>query len=526
MSRDNKENYDGTAVETRGLVSQSREGIKLNLKLRCFPSCLIVTDSLPSILWLMEFSSNFLNVYLFICESVCYDTVKKWWKDVKIVDRKHALEMLFDAQVLKVGIGKMEFIWDFWKITGGEKLVHSLFISQYNRLRKGEFKKSGIKWVRIGHQSIGGLTSSKWLIGTPNISKSADPLSTTSNIGFKRKILSIVDEGITGCLVDPPSNPPQSISFSAKETNKRFTVPCYRSRTGWVSRQLTFKEKALCLDFNELLINKIEMSTDNQMLKQTISLAQIVPNKILQLGVNWILRTWGDESGNIHADNQLDSEIATNRCVESTNEYDSKFLEYEKDYLLSYGEKASKNDDEAVPVELWDRSVLRKRFTWLIYSPKVAKAIRTLRDKLAYPWYLKLLRRSFVNYLKMKYGENWMISNWKKGNVSRKRKRDGGHIEPHKLYQEFKKDISVGRDILFRAGKNTWWEWDTGSTCNFWRWPSDIVSSVRDGVEVHIESKLPNYRRRQILHLLENNYETKLRKLKIEIILKKVMCLA
>jgi len=73
------------------------------------------------------------------------------------------------------------------------------------------------------------------------------------------------------------------------------------------------------------------------------------------------------------------------------------FLKREEDYLIEYGQKGAKSDDTLIPIELWDRFILRVHFQWLEYSEKVATALNTLRQKVAWQIYIVNLTNSFFN---------------------------------------------------------------------------------------------------------------------------------
>ena len=167
----------------------------------------------------------------------------------------------------------------------------------------------------------------------------------------------------------------------------------------------------------------------------------------------------GECQRSITAERELESKSQINS--ESEKEYfnkkDLEYLEYEHKYLVSYGQKATKGDDEKVPVELWDRNIVRDFFPHLTYNDEVAKAFDVLRNKIGFKWYLRCLRKSLFAYLKETYGKNyWRLFKMKS---SRKRNPEGLSISA-----EFRKDIQVARDAVKRAAESTWWEWCSGST--------------------------------------------------------------
>ena len=137
----------------------------------------------------------------------------------------------------------------------------------------------------------------------------------------------------------------------------------------------------------------------------------IVPGKFCQLLVHWALSLWGNEVGVSLKQNTK----SVSQRKSPTNESDGKnvsvsdqsYLEYEQKYLVSYGQKTAKGDDEEVPVELWDRNILRKYFCHLTYDARVDNSFRILGDKIGMRWYLYSLRKSLFGYLNKTYGKNF-----------------------------------------------------------------------------------------------------------------------
>ena len=166
------------------------------------------------------------------------------------------------------------------------------------------------------------------------------------------------------------------------------------------------------------------------------------------------------------------------------------------------GQKAAKNDDDVVPIQLWDRTILRNYFSHLNYSNVVSEALAIIRNKIAFRWYLLCVRRSLFWYLRKCYGIEW----WKdlKSNLPKKRKRNQDSTLSD---SQLKQDLAVARDAIYRVSNSTWWEWRAGSTCFFWRWPKQIRNEIRDGTPVYVEGKLPNFRQRQVFRLEDNEFD-------------------
>jgi hypothetical protein len=59
------------------------------------------------------------------------------------------------------------------------------------------------------------------------------------------------------------------------------------------------------------------------------------------------------------------------------------------------------------------------------------------------------------------------------------------------------RDFAAGSDGVWRAAESSWWVWDVGSACFYWRWPACYQQIIRDGMEVRLTSSPPEYRRAQ-----------------------------
>ena len=379
---------DDRNTKSANLVNQKRVGFKVNLELKYLPYCLIVCNCLPSIIWLFNRSSTFNRVYIYHdmpCETyskleqneMLIELAKGNSVNCEIVERNRANEIMLDDEVCKIGIGSVDFLWDWWKDGKIKFFKRSIIICKYNRLRSNQFSRFKVRWTRFAHHRVGGVTNSTWMIGIPVGSVSTDLCQTISNMGLKRNLMSIVKEGELGKIVDPPQSGSLNAYWKFTQPNEVFVVPSYRSRTGWVSRSLTFEERALCLDVNEIIIKRLE-KTCHPCIREAMELGSMVPGKINQIALQWIFTMWGNPMESKQFDN-VGNKIETNQasfdslCLAKSHRVmtisDASYLKFEQRYLTSYGEKAAKDDDEKVPIELWDRYILRFHFDWLDYSP-------------------------------------------------------------------------------------------------------------------------------------------------------------
>ena len=488
------------------LISQNRQGFKINLTMIRVPHCFIIAaNCFPSILWLLELSSAFADVYVYMLDVKSDEKVVEflWRENVIIVkEEKEAIDKVKDFGICKIGFGDVNLLWALWEKANVIQLQRSILICPYDRLRNHQFKMIRVKWTRFNHAQLGGLTSTRWLVGIPTHLFRSSLMSSITNLGLKRSFYSIMDEGILGEICDPNSRDPEKLAnWRTFKLNEKCCVPAYRSRTGWVKRSLSFKEKALLLDIKENAIKSIASSVECEALQKRIDHGDLIPGKISQVAISWMLQLWGSpvaDDSKLASGMELKNTEVSEICSDLT-EADIKYLRFEEEYLISYGQKASKNDDEKVPVELWDRYILRTHFAWLEYGEHVARALNVIRRKIAFRWFLFRLRTSLFDYLKTCYGSGWWAL-LRKESVSKKRKRIVESTE-NQMLTIFQRDLEVGRDAIFRAAHSTWWEWSHGSSCYFWRFPKELRSYVRDGFPIHIEKSLPRYRQRQTFRL-------------------------
>jgi hypothetical protein len=151
--------------------------------------------------------------------------------------------------------------------------------------------------------------------------------------------------------------------------------------------------------------------------------------------------------------------------------------------------KATKADDAAVPVEIWDVKVWKLGYhnqekvadfcvKWLAkrkaqgWALEQRSPLDVMREWIAARW-KRLVTTSFFRYLKKDFGEDWLSS------------------------QDAAEDLAAGRDCLTRAAASTFWAWEYGSRPFYWRWPESVRQGLRDGFRVWLQGELPANRRPQ-----------------------------
>jgi len=487
-----------------GRQKQERYGIKLVNKQFKFQHILVVASCWPSILWSLNLKSINTNfcLYMFNVKEELMEEVRAHFESVEMVGVEAAEKMMSDIECFVIGQGNVNHLWELWLKLGIPILTHGILLCHFDRLLGKQFGSHRVRWMRFKHAKLGGLTAKVYLVGIPDQMWRSELLKSISNINLSRTLLDILDHGGVGKMVDPPLHNGHLASWDLTNQAGMYVCPSYRVASGWVSRKLTFKECALCLDINELIIKRVEQSS-SQLLKHRIMKGDIIPGKLCQVLAEWMHLLWSEEKPQNQTSNVEHVCSSKDSSVVELDSEDKVYLDFEQKYLISYGEKAAKNDDDEVPVELWDRAVLRHRFKWLEYSPKVKHALKIIRNNIGFRWYLNRLRKSYFRYLKETYGKQWwtLLGAIKGLKVGTKRKRD------YDMLINFGKDIKVGQDGIARAAGSSWWEWKKGSSCFFWRWPKEIRDQVRDGFPVHVEGSLPTYRQRQVFHLKDDEFK-------------------
>ena len=495
---ENEKSSKNCLESTPNLVKQSRDGLKLNLCLFHLKHIILITNNWPSFLWhLLPMVSCRVRLVL-VQKNEMVEEVKGCWGDtVDIMDINSSTTVLEKEHLVFI-IGDL-YPLNKLAISLLDKKRHKIFMAfPYVRERKNPLFKYA-HWCRIKHSALGGVTDKLWMFGSNSSSRGFETVKKLSNFGFERSFLDIIDEGQTGSICSHPQLTKSKRIANVNSIHNSHVLPSYRSRTGWVLRKFTLFELGLMLDINEKTMKSIIISENFNFFKNDqLAFMKPMPGKFCEFLKHWVLDLFGTSIAinKKHLKNpKVVNEKSETKNINSVlSQKDLDYLAFEQRYLVSYGQKAAKGDDEKVPVELWDRNILRQYFSHLNYNEKVAKAFDVLRNKIAFKWYLRCLRKSFFKYLRMTYGKNYW--DFTKNSSSRKRNQQGYVME-----DEFKKDILVGRDAIERASLSSWWEWSSGSTCFFWRWPEPIRRSVRDGFEVFVEGKMPCYKQKQVFHL-------------------------
>jgi hypothetical protein len=130
--------------------------------------------------------------------------------------------------------------------------------------------------------------------------------------------------------------------------------------------------------------------------------------------------------------------------------------------------KAAKNDDAKVPEELWN-GFLEAGLSDVVKARDWRAQLGVLRR-----FWLKQYKRMFYK----------SAIRWIKG------------IEAKGMVVSREALASI-REGLYRVTQATWWEWRSGSTPFFWRWPEEFQERIRGGIELWISGRLKPWKRAQ-----------------------------
>ena len=437
----------------------------------------------------------------------------RWISDSEVASLARANEV--DIVVIQ-GAGSFteEVLTSFGQDISPSKLF---VILPAERLRPfNRLKKKIMKWYKIRHDEIGGVSNSKWLIGIGRQERSVSfpPLSEIcATVGMHRHFSDVLKTATRGKVCDPPSKRmPTLISLESVSDNSEFYVPCVMSRTGWVSRLLIPQEQGAIYDFPELYMAKLaseEAELSHSDFKFLFN-ASTVPMKIVSILKGLVTKITGSSNIIIETSNTMKSREA----LPQENNFTSGLLQdpivgdiavdQAKDvatkYLAQFGDKAARSDNASVPVELWNSVLFEKHFSHIAYSPvKHGRALEIIRNKFALRIYVVNVVSSFFKFIKKEHGDDWLTFYLatRKQVKGKAVKRKRGWIKRSERYQKLRIDLSIGMEGLTRVVKGSWWEWDYGSTLFFWRWPKEIRDSARDGYPVFVQGDLPRYRRKQ-----------------------------
>ena len=161
-------------------------------------------------------------------------------------------------------------------------------------------------------------------------------------------------------------------------------------------------------------------------------------------------------------------------------------------------EKATKSDDSAVNVRIWDNmglSLFRQA------DPGVYARLTESLRVLCLRWWKRNLTRGFWVWFRsnrLSTPHKWVSSS--PTSTEHQWAPDGRrqYMVAWRVDMRGREiDLAPARDAIGRAADSSWWAWDRGSGLFFWKWPESYRSVARDGLPPWFQSPPPRNLKRQ-----------------------------
>ena len=375
--------------------------------------------------------------------------------------------------------------------------------------------------IYLEHNKLGGVTGGGFQIEWASPIEAPD-VEFIYPPGLSVKLGEAVDRSLKGVPTEAPVPNQWNSSLGLLRWRQRFqevVVPYSYRPNLWTSRSLSPKEMCSVLDFPP---DRVKELTPVEMHDLTVD---EVPGKILGACL-WFL---GGEKEPSESGNTLEemkralpvdltpSKRARTMLIPEQNQqvYEgigpdevgstanlvikgpslapdsepgySNEAEREEDRAGTATDKATKADDAAVPVFLWNERIQRGlQKSWNTDTKPGAKWTHPLDftdkvDQFRFKWALNKIRQACLTYWKRKVKidfEKWYHLK--------------GESHPHA-----KQVWTDGQAAVAKASQASWWNWDKGSSIFFWRWPADYQEIVRVGLAPMFDTEAPRNRDQQ-----------------------------
>ena len=373
--------------------------------------------------------------------------------------------------------------------------------------------------IYLKHEELGGVTSGSFQIEWASPRGSPEP-EFVYPPGLSVKLGQVVNRKLKGIRTTAPTDMQVNSSLGTLRWRKRFQeviVPYSYRPNVWTSRRLSPEEMAQVLDFPPGRLKGLSQTKIHDLT------VDAVPGKVLGACL-WFLGEEKDGSEKILKDRKraLPVELTPSKqartmmipeqsqqayegigpdeacstgdlvikrptlATDSESGYANK-VEREEDRAGTATDKATKADDAAVPVFLWnDRIQEGLEKLWEAETGSGLEGTRPLDftskvDQLRFKWALNKLRQGCLTYWKRKVKtdfEKWYQLK--------------GKSHPHA------KQVWIdGQAAVAKASQASWWNWDKGSSIFFWRWPADYQETVRVGLAPMFDTEAPHNRDQQ-----------------------------
>jgi len=427
-----------------------------------------------------------------------------------VTSDQEAIRLLGVAENIRIWQGSVAFLkpWmsHLWTTRSFDSIL--LLPSGRQRRKSVELASLGLRWATLKHSELGGVTKSVWALGisaSSNVSFDWNRLSCSH--GLTRPLSDVIKDGNPGVRVLAPSKEDEELLRSSVRISallkESWIVPSFKVSSGWVRRPLTDAEIASAYDIPELVAKKV---LQIKVVDKALPFLYSAPGKVSQVVSTLVANLWGESEDIPGSQSVVPRPIpaAQGVLLENPNRLVGGISERDDASNIANAQRAVREDDARVPVELWDQQVFRRDgpFGHIDYRPAVhGQLMAKVREELAMKVYGRNLSKSFFMYMRKAHGDDWAAQvkyTAPDRKVSRKRKR-GRDLAASKQ-KEIEKDLLlIGLEGVARAVQSSWWDWSKGSTPFFWRWPKDIRKEVRDGVPVFVEGQLPQRKSKQRL---------------------------
>jgi hypothetical protein len=401
------------------------------------------------------------------------------------------------------------------------------------RSRHGERPPSGwrLTHTRATHASVGGVTDTadRCFLWTRARANDSSPLtrSITLPTAVPRDVHSVVNDVVSGSTSRGPVSsrlPCPAVTelspglyhagglFPSDISRPRFRVRSVFSPTKWCDRPLTLSERAAVFDVPHHVVTTLPPAAVERLL--------VSPGRTLERCLHGLMASEGllDRGGCLNFDGSPQrppEEVLSTEGEEPADASPAPAVASTVPEQRQDGRnlKATKADDAAVPVWLWNEAVLED----LSEAPsarghsteRVDQAMDSIRSFLLRVKCKRGVTSSFFHFVRTEYPTLCMTGQSEVAWFAQTEKyhwiRRAGHQVGRKLYQGWWTELwdtatlerLPGWDAVRRVADSSWWEWDEGSAPLYWRWPAEYRNTIRDGLEIWIRGPKPKFQRPQ-----------------------------
>jgi hypothetical protein len=427
-------------------------------------SCIVLSKGRPSWFWAAKSRNYEIKIVLLgevqwkpLIKRVSPSTEVFSWKEIDFITWP-GVDAVFSDYALR---GKLTPLWTYiTKHVVSSKAMHT---PQPNW---------GYTKTQLLHAECGGVTDGRWWV---HIYSSGLPLHLSFPKQGQRDVSTILDAMVNKghpCTA-PKSIPacpiPRVVEICPGTYHSSGLVP-WKTRSLWVITPNGFSPTKWCrrkLTQTEILLSRDVPSMARSMLSedQVMELlldSSYIPNKcclaLLDAFPSTVQPSWvptpvlgvlpNDTTAELGVENQMIMEA---------------------EHKLLQG--ATKADDAAIPMQLWDERILPA-----LPQQQRSKILVPIRN-LALRWWRRSVLRDFLRWFKAEH----------------KKLHKAGSIQVQLILRNgsAKLDWEAGRDCIRRCAEASWWEWDAGSRPLHWRWPKEYRIIIRDGLPPWFITKPP-----------------------------------